>query len=200
MARISKPPEERRQELIETAKALFMEQGYEQTTVGDIVKRIGVAQGLFYYYFRSKQDIFLALVDQIIEQNIGDIAFFLRDMQVSPLDRIRNVLQMLSGSLHGMEVLSLRSQAGMAQELYAIMQNHVCEVIEPVITDLLKEGNEQGLLLAPYPDRLARLLISGFIGMASMPNPPKAEEMMELILFALEKLLSVPKRALDQGE
>lgn len=199
MARISKTPEARRQELIEAAKALFVERGYERTTVGDIVKRVGVAQGLFYYYFRAKQDIFLAVVDQHIVRSIDEIAFLLKNLEISPLERIRNVLQMLSGSMQEMEVLSPRSREGMAQELYAIMQNHVCEVIEPVISALLKEGSEQGLLYAPYPDRLSRLLISGFIGLLSMSDPPKTEEMMALIVFALEKLLSVPKQALDQG-
>ena len=77
MARISKPPEERRQELIETARELFMSQGYEKTMVGDIVRQVGVAQGLFYYYFRSKQDIFLAVINQFTEERIGELAVFL---------------------------------------------------------------------------------------------------------------------------
>lgn len=44
--RITKDPEERRQEIIETAMHLFYEKGYDQTSIGDIAKAIGVAQGL----------------------------------------------------------------------------------------------------------------------------------------------------------
>lgn len=200
MTRISKPPEERRQELIETAKTLFLAQGYEQTTVGDIVRQIGVAQGLFYYYFRSKRDIFLAVIDQFIEARIGELALFLRDKQVPPMERVHNLMRTLSGFLREMEVIYPGNQMGMTVELYAIMQNHVCEGIEPMVTRLLKESAEQGLLSAPFPDRLARFFISGFIGVASMPDAPKADEMMKLIQFALEQLLSVPKQALDAGE
>jgi AcrR family transcriptional regulator len=200
MARISKPPEERRQELIETAHALFLNQGYEQTTVGDIVRQVGVAQGLFYYYFRSKQEIFLAVVDQFLEARLGDLAVFLRDKQQPPLKRVRNLMQVLSAFLRETEALYPRNRAGMAEEMYTLMYNHVVEQIEPMVAQLLAEGAAQGLLSAPYPDRLARFIISGFVGVVSMADSPTADEMMELIVFALERLFHVPKRALDEGE
>ncbi|NLF27384.1 MAG: TetR/AcrR family transcriptional regulator [Clostridiales bacterium] len=200
MARISKPPEERRQELIETANELFLTQGYEQTTVGDIVRKVGVAQGLFYYYFRSKQDIFLTVVDQFLEARIGEMAVFLRDAQTPPLKRVRNLLQGLSHFLRETEALFPRNRASMAEEMYMIMYNHVSEQIEPMVTQLLQDAAGQGLLSAPFPDRLARFIISGFIGVESMPDRPKADEMMELIMFALERLLHVSKQALDVDE
>jgi len=200
MARISKPPEERRQELIETANELFLTQGYEQTTVGDIVRKVGVAQGLFYYYFRSKQDIFLTVVDQFLEARIGEMAVFLRDAQTPPLKRVRNLLQGLSHFLRETEALFPRNRASMAEEMYMIMYNHVSEQIEPMVTQLLQDAAGQGLLSAPFPDRLARFVISGFIGVESMPDSPKADEMMELIMFALERLLHVSKQALDVDE
>ena len=200
MARVSKPPEERRQELIETAQELFTTQGYEQTTVGDIVKRVGVAQGLFYYYFRSKQDIFLALIDQFLEARIGELAAFLRDSQVPLLERVHNLMHVLMNFLRETEAMYPQNRAGMAGEMYAIMHNHVTEIIEPMVTKLLKESAEQGIPAVPFPDRLARFCISGFIGVQNMAVPPKADEMMEIILFALEQLLHIPKQALNADE
>lgn len=58
--RISKDPEERRQEIIETALKLFSENGYENTTIQDIVQRMNVSPGLCYRYFKSKTEIFAA--------------------------------------------------------------------------------------------------------------------------------------------
>ena len=58
--RISKEPEERRQEIIETALTLFSEKGYENTTIQDISDRMNVSPGLFYRYFKSKTEIFAA--------------------------------------------------------------------------------------------------------------------------------------------
>ena len=44
--RITKEPEERKQEILDTAMRLFYERGYEKTSIADIAKTIGVAQGL----------------------------------------------------------------------------------------------------------------------------------------------------------
>jgi AcrR family transcriptional regulator len=66
MGRITKNPDERKQELIKAAQELFIEQGFYQTKVSDIVKKVQVSQGVFYYYFKSKDEV----VDEIIEDYI----------------------------------------------------------------------------------------------------------------------------------
>lgn len=53
--RITKEPEVRKQEILDTALKLFGENGYEKTSITDIAKAIGVAQGLCYRYFRPKR-------------------------------------------------------------------------------------------------------------------------------------------------
>ena len=53
--RITKEPEVRKQEILDTALKLFGENGYEKTSITDIAKAIGVAQGLCYRYFPSKE-------------------------------------------------------------------------------------------------------------------------------------------------
>jgi len=57
MPRIVKSPDERRSELVAAAQQLFYTKCHERTTVSDIVKAVGIAQGTFYYYFGSKQAI-----------------------------------------------------------------------------------------------------------------------------------------------
>jgi len=47
----------RRRELVATAKRLFLERGFSQTSVSAIVREAGVAQGTFYLYFKSKQAV-----------------------------------------------------------------------------------------------------------------------------------------------
>ena len=44
--RITKEPEERKQEILDTAMRIFYEKGYEKTSITDIARAIGVAQGL----------------------------------------------------------------------------------------------------------------------------------------------------------
>ena len=59
-----KGTEERKQEIFDAALKLFGEKGYEKTTITDIAKEIGVAQGLCYRYFPSKEVLFDSAIDQ----------------------------------------------------------------------------------------------------------------------------------------
>ena len=56
--------EERRRQLIDTALSLFAEKGFENTTIKDLAEAAGVAQGLFYHYFESKEALLFAAVDR----------------------------------------------------------------------------------------------------------------------------------------
>lgn len=53
---------ERKQQLVDAAADLFATSGYSATRVEDICRRAGVAKGLFYWYFPTKQDLFAELV------------------------------------------------------------------------------------------------------------------------------------------
>jgi TetR/AcrR family transcriptional regulator, transcriptional repressor for nem operon len=60
----TKPAEQRRADLLEAGRELFLAQGVAATSLEDITSRAGVSKGLFYLYFRSKDDLLLALQDQ----------------------------------------------------------------------------------------------------------------------------------------
>lgn len=56
--------EERRAQLIDTALEVFAEKGVEGTTVKDLSEAAGVAPGLLYHYFRSKEDLLHAALER----------------------------------------------------------------------------------------------------------------------------------------
>ena len=72
--RITKEPEERKQEIFDVALRLFGEKGYEKTTITDIAKEIGVAQGLCYRYFPSKEVLFDSAIDQYADILVAQFA------------------------------------------------------------------------------------------------------------------------------
>ena len=61
--RITKEPEVRKKEIIDVAMALFEENGIMKTSMNDIAKKMDVAKGLLYYYFKSKDE----LISEVIE-------------------------------------------------------------------------------------------------------------------------------------
>jgi TetR/AcrR family transcriptional regulator, transcriptional repressor for nem operon len=64
----TKPPEQRRAELLAAGREMFLAKGIAATSLDDITRRAGVSKGLFYLYFRSKEDLVLALQEQFSHQ------------------------------------------------------------------------------------------------------------------------------------
>ncbi len=58
----------RREQILASARKVFREKGYDNTTVSDIVKDAGIAQGTFYLYFPSKKDVVMALGQQLLDE------------------------------------------------------------------------------------------------------------------------------------
>jgi TetR/AcrR family transcriptional regulator, cholesterol catabolism regulator len=56
--------EERRNQLVDVSLRLFAKKGFERTTIKDISEAAGVAQGLIYHYFGSKEALLFAAVDR----------------------------------------------------------------------------------------------------------------------------------------
>jgi AcrR family transcriptional regulator len=69
----TKPPEERRDELIRAAQRLFLEQGYGSTTIDNITSAAQVAKGTFYLYFKSKEDVRAALEYRFASDHLARI-------------------------------------------------------------------------------------------------------------------------------
>lgn len=53
-----------RQAILDAAREVFGELGYETSTVRDIIRRTGLAAGTFYNYYRSKEEVYVALSDE----------------------------------------------------------------------------------------------------------------------------------------
>lgn len=54
----------RREEILEAALEEFSRQGYSGTKISDIVKRAGISQGLIYHYYKSKDELYLAVIEK----------------------------------------------------------------------------------------------------------------------------------------
>jgi AcrR family transcriptional regulator len=66
---------ERRRQLLDYAAQRFAENGYHPTSVADIVNGLGVGKGVFYWYFDSKEQLFL----EILRESQTDLRRFQRD-------------------------------------------------------------------------------------------------------------------------
>ena len=58
-------PEERRDQILDAANALFAERGYDEVTIEDIARAAGVARGLVHHYFGGRKEVYVALLERL---------------------------------------------------------------------------------------------------------------------------------------
>lgn len=93
--RISKAPEERKKELIEVATKLFELKGYEKVSVRDILSEVNGAPGMFYYYFKSKEDIFLACMECYFSEKLKVKVDILKNKKIEYYERIKTLRELI---------------------------------------------------------------------------------------------------------
>lgn len=99
MVRVSKPPEIRKQELVDIALALFMERGYEKVSVRDILKEVNGAPGMFYHYFESKQEIYNEAMKQMVNREVKKREQILTNKSLPIIERFRNVIDVIENGI-----------------------------------------------------------------------------------------------------
>ena len=86
--RIVKEAAERKNEILDAAEELFAARGYEETSTGDILDRVGIARGTLYYHFRSKEEILDALIGRLNQAMIARAEKAAGDRSVPVVERI----------------------------------------------------------------------------------------------------------------
>ncbi len=154
-----KSPDERKLEIIRSAKELFVANGVDKTSVSQIVKNIGVAQGLFYYYFKSKEEVIAAVVDSLLDECEKN----LQELTKRPADNFYAYIREF--------VITFRStyQTLCVKLGYTTLENGLKakihqRVIQQMIIytkDLLMQGVKTGFVKLRYPELMHRLIITG---------------------------------------
>ncbi len=117
----SKKPEIRRQELIDVAAALFTEKGYEAVSVRDILNVVDGAPGMFYYYFKSKQDIYIAAMEQYITQRLERKCTIIEDETVPFDEKLPIFRSMVEEDIQGyMERFAPQADASISDTSYKL--------------------------------------------------------------------------------
>ena len=93
MAR-NKYPEVTVEKILEVAQKLFLEKGYDNTTIQDIVDKLGgLTKGAIYHHFKSKEDIIVALTDKMFMESNPFVAVKKRS-DLNALEKMREVIRL----------------------------------------------------------------------------------------------------------
>ena len=157
MAR-NKYPEVTEERILEAAQRLFLEKGYDRTTIQDIVNELGgLTKGAVYHHFKSKEEILDKVGDQLFFQNNPFEAVKQRK-DLSGLEKLREAVRLnqsdTSRTQLTIQMLPLRKNPHLLVEM--IDSNR--RVLTPYVLELLEEGNRDGSLHTEYPREIAELL------------------------------------------
>lgn len=151
MARTPQDPQIRITEILDAAEYLFTIKGYRGTTISDIAKEMGVAQGMFYYYFKSKGEILEALLNRHVSSFVSEI----KDMACSSITPSQKIGLMIFIMIHGIrdkgEVL--------LNTVYDEQNSHIKDRIDrqiklsftPWLLKIIEEGGNSQEFLVSHP-------------------------------------------------
>ena len=86
-----------RARILSTALRLFIDNGFEATSVRDIAEQSGIAKSALYHHFRTKDDIVVSLVNQRLGE-IEELAEWIRGQPAGPDLALRAALRWIDGS------------------------------------------------------------------------------------------------------
>jgi AcrR family transcriptional regulator len=193
--RVTKVPEERKQELIDTAERLFLEKGYEQTTVADIVREIEVAQGTFYYYFSSKEEILEAIIEKDITALEEDVRQIMSREDANAAIKLNAVVNSIIGiSTSRREIMDYLHEESNAV-MHEKMERHIIERLVPLMTRVVAEGTHAGIFDVQYPTESVEFLLASLVYFFHHPeifaDPMRREKMQSSLETILGRTLAV---------
>ena len=160
--RIVKEAAERKKEILDAAAELVAAKGYEETSTGDILARVGIARGTLYYHFKSKEEILDALIERMNGTLIAEAEKVAKDQQLPVVERIVRTIMSLNMDTGetsiGHEVLQEVHKPQNAL-MHQKMQQRLLDGVVPVLAGLVEEGNAQGVFHVKYPRETTEMLV-----------------------------------------
>lgn len=190
MARVTKDPKTRRKEFTEAARDLFMEKGFDQTSVSDITDKVGMSHGAFFYYFKSKNDVMKAVIADNLDYWKDFITNLATDERINPLEKMQTILRMSIESQNAKENINEFFQKESNAVMYQEHRKKSREIIIPLITQVVEQGINEGIFNVEYPKETVEYVSYILENLGDSLKASKNKEEYIRKILALEIVLS----------
>ena len=171
MPRVIKHPDIRRAELLDRATALFVQRGYDNVSLNDLIADAGVSKGAFYHWFPSKDELITALAERSARDQFAAIEEAAVQCRGDALDRLNALLQA------GFDV---KIRMGTAEQLAAMVSllrpenAHLYgrivaaseDLMRPLLTRVISDGVREGVFHTFDAEGIADMIL----GLAARVN------------------------------
>lgn len=162
---------DKRSELIRVGREMIAQRGFNAASINDILTTAGVPKGSFYYYFSSKEDFGLAIIDDFALQYRNKLKSILEDGRFSPLTRLRNYFDHKIADMEacncadGCLIGNLAQELSAQNELFRSRLNQIFADWEEYFASCLRAAYETGEVKGDRNlDDLAKFILSSWQG------------------------------------
>ena len=174
--------------ILDTLRELFKEGKAGTASVSDIAARAGIAKGLIYYYFRSKEEIMDALVLREYEDIIKACADVVERSGGNALEKLALLVKTYRGSYVDSsldEYLHMPQNAAIHQKSLA----QILSALSGIISRIIGQGVVEGLFACDYPREYAEIIMAVFTFLLDPGVFPWGGDQYALKLKALADML-----------
>lgn len=196
--RISKDPLERRKELIDAAKELFIELGVSKTSIAKIAQEVGVAKGLFYYYFQTKDDVLKAVIDEMCDKHVAQLQTRLQQQGVDFYSRLLIFIDAYY-DVHP----DNHSEALFEKEFIQTFHYTYLVKVRAILDQIVAEGQECGLLKLKHPGEMVIMTLDGvfaLMGFQEVSQTMLSEMIEQSLNFSSGSLADHSEKYLENFE
>lgn len=149
----------KKETIVQSAIQLFTEKGVEKTTISDIVKSAGIAQGTFYLYFPSKLALMPSIAEVMVKITLQTVIKKVDGAETFDIRLKRFVDAIFSVTAEHHEIQAM-IYSGLASTEYLKEWESVYAPIYQWISDEVTQAQKKlEVRLDSHPDQLAKLII-----------------------------------------
>jgi len=179
--------------VLESARELFYRNGFLATSVDDIIAAAGISKSNFYYHFRTKEDLGLAVLSGRCEELQSALRATLEEGPASPRERLARFLRQV-GEFHdqhgGCPFGNLVAEMSEHSERFRAELSAIFCCIAAILEKTVRAGQEAGEVRGDIPAQaVAALIVSAVQGAHLLAKCHKSWEPYEFTCNALLQLL-----------
>lgn len=187
--------EKRRVEILQQAIRLFLEQGYENSSFGDIAQGCGMRLSCLYQYFQNKDEIVQSMTDRLVTQIHGRLQSTFNS-ELSPIEKMKDVIGIIGKEVAREEnrlivFLELQRSAGQERNLILEKLDTYSKFLRQAFYQMLVEGKERGQLQANDLESIAyalSILVESFIFQIALSQNFSVDDHLASLFQFLEEL------------
>ena len=160
----------KRNDLIQAGRALIVRKGFNATGINDVLNTAEVPKGSFYYYFKSKEDFGLAIIEDAAKCYQQTLEATLGNQQISPLTRLHRYFEQGIAEMEACDCEEGCLFGNLAQEMSpqsSLFRDRLDQIFsdwEAYFANCLKAAYEAGELMQEPSTDLAGFILSSWQG------------------------------------